>query len=1035
MRLPVSLKVTLVILVSLILQAVILVWYSAYINKSEMIQATEDDARVNVTRLQQTLSFLAQKQEVEQLQENVTALSTDVKVRSAYLVDEKNRIIASTKVAAIDKTLSNLLPPSDYDEINSRLSAMLIQHKAFLWRSVDDVTLYAIAPVTLGHKSSESLRADRIGYLVEIIDLGWIYQQLQRDLKANIPPMLLMMMVLTLLIIAYFYYSISKRLHMIKSETDNFVLGQPLSVQPVKGNDELSELYQSFVAMAGQINTQHNAIRENEDRLKNTQEIARLGTWELDLKNNQLYWSEEVYKMFGYMPNEFVATYEAFLDTVHPDDRKLVNDAYRDSLEQNSDSCEVDHRIVHHVTKEIRFVHERCEHVRDDAGNVIFSSGMVYDITERYQAEQSLRESEERFRQLAETIEEVFWLGSPDWSQVYYVSPAYEKVWGVPVENLLEDSMSWTSQLHPDDRDAVFKVIKEKSLGLDVSFDFPVYRIIRPDGSIRWVHARAYPVYDEDHNIVRIAGVAEDVTVKKQQEESLRQSQKMEALGKLTGGIAHDFNNMMAVVLGYAEILQGRFDPSAEEGEYVREIYRAGDRARKLTSKLLAFSRKKTSDAELCNINELLHEQQHMIEKTMTVQVHLIYELESKVWPVRLDVAAFEDSILNICINAMHAMSESGSSMPEGGKLIIGTRNVALTQNDAVSLELSKGDYVAISLRDTGRGMEEDTISKLFDPFFTTKGELGTGLGMTQVYGFVKQVDGAVSVESTLGAGTSITLYIPRALTDVPVKAGEVKKDATGNLTGDETILVVDDEPALVQLARTVLVAKGYNVLMASGGAAALQVLKSNSVDLLLSDIIMPGMNGYQLAAHVKQNYPHVKIQLMSGYSDVGDDSEIDDELKKQQLRKPVDATVMLQRIRSLMNKSNRVNHLPNRIMVMDDDKDMRDLFGIRLGCLGYDVVLASDDQQAIALFQQAEDDNKPINAAFLDMNIPGGMDGVEVAKRLLQINQRVKLIVCSGDPGCKEMQDFKSYGFHAAVEKIFEPGLMQETLDRLLNT
>jgi PAS domain S-box-containing protein len=392
----------------------------------------------------------------------------------------------------------------------------------------------------------------------------------------------------------------------------------------------------------------------------------------------------------------------------------------------------------------------------------------------------------------------------------------------------------------------------------------------------------------------RFIGSCQDLTQLKQQELQIQRTQKMDALGKLTGGIAHDYNNMLGVVMGYSELLETSLNEQPTLKKYAHEIHRAGERGAKLTKKLLAFSRHQASEADIININALLLEEQHMLEKTLTVRIKLNFDLADDLWHIWLDSSDIEDAILNICINAMHAIEGNG-------QLNINTHNETINSLDAQILGIAAGDYITISIADTGCGMSDEVKEKIFDPFYSTKGDKGTGLGLSQVYGFVKHNGGAIKVYSELNQGTQFKLYFPRYFSTVDgVKSKENKH--TNNLEGFESILVVDDEKALRHLSFDILSSQGYQVVCAKDGEHALNILKTKSFDLMISDVIMPGMDGYQLSAIAKEKYPLMKIQLASGFADDRHPDTVDANLRENILHKPYNSSSLLQRIRDLLD-------------------------------------------------------------------------------------------------------------------------------------
>lgn len=389
-----------------------------------------------------------------------------------------------------------------------------------------------------------------------------------------------------------------------------------------------------------------------------------------------------------------------------------------------------------------------------------------------------------------------------------------------------------------------------------------------------------------------------DITLHKKQEEQIKRSMKMEALGKLTGGIAHDYNNMLGVILGYSELLATKLKDSPELLEYLGQIKHAGDRGTSLTRKLLSFSRTQPDSVETVIINDVLRDDYKMLAKTLTAYIALNMKLDDDLWPVQINKGCFEDAILNMSINAMHAM-------PEGGSLEFSTSNVQVNTLDAQVLNINKGDYVKLSVSDTGIGMNDEILSHIFEPFFTTKDENGTGLGLSQVYGFVNSSGGTIRVYSEPGHGTCFSIYLPRyhsqsnsAQSDEPDELlGQVKYSGTGS------ILVVDDESAIRKLSEEILSSHGYNIICASGGKQALSILEQEDIDLVLSDVIMPEMDGYELAHLMLHNHPNVKILLCSGFAEDRGKTVTNDNLYKNALHKPFTSKELLHKVKELLKE------------------------------------------------------------------------------------------------------------------------------------
>ncbi len=443
---------------------------------------------------------------------------------------------------------------------------------------------------------------------------------------------------------------------------------------------------------------------------------------------------------------------------------------------------------------------------------------------------------------------------------------------------------------HPLDRKTKLDDIKqciEKAKPWDIE-----HRLLLNNGVLKWVRSCGEPTTDNNRKTTHIMGIVQDITKQKQFEEILAQSQKMEALGKLTGGIAHEFNNLLGIILGYSDLLKSHLEKDPKLEKYIQQILTAGERGAKLTNKLLSFTRQKQAEAISLNINSLLKDEKHMLEKSLTTSIQLIFDLADDLWPVRLDKEDFAGAILNININAMHAMEY-------GGTLTIKTQNVSLNTVEANNYQLEAGDYVQLCISDTGSGIDDDILDKIFDPFFTSKGELGTGLGLSLVYGFVERSKGAIKVNSQLSQGTRFSLYFPRN-NNIDDSTRTIT-DLSDNHIGTETILVVDDEPALLNMTKEVFQQKGYKVKCAENGKQALDILNNEAVDLIFCDIIMPEMDGYQLATIVRHDYPDIKIQLISGFSEKAKTDETDYISYTDILQKPYKPQTLLQRAKELL--------------------------------------------------------------------------------------------------------------------------------------
>lgn len=651
-----------------------------------------------------------------------------------FVVDfDGNIVMNSSQKHLIGKNMSKLLDPNGVNVFLEERNAVKNPEGDFIYYVWNKPSSSKPSPKMTFMKGIQDWRW-MIGTGLYIDDAQNIIQQQNKNLKNQLIKQTTYIVIILILISIFIIYISNQFAKRFTAEIGMFLSfftnvpekAEKINIDSIKFI-ELKEMAISANKMLDNKIQTEKSLRENEKVLRTAQRITHIGSWELDIKNNVLHWSDEVFRIFGLDPETYIPTYESFLSFVHPDDKFYVDDAYHHSV-KNKKPYNIDHRILLNDDT-LKYVRENAETYYDDNGMALGSSGTVQDITD----------------------------------------------------------------------------LKEK-------------------------------------------------------EEQLKRTQKMDALGKLTGGIAHDYNNMMGIVLGYSELLLSQVAGKQKAIDYVVQIRTAGERARDLTEKLMAFSRYKISESEILNISEQLQQQRQLLEKTLTARIKLTLNLEKDIWPCMLDAGDFNDAIINIVINTSHAIEANGT-------LDISTYNTSLNPTEAETLELVEGDYVAVSLSDSGKGMNNDILSKIFDPFFSTKGDNGTGLGLSQVYGFTKRNNGTVYVQSKVNVGTTFTLYFPRMYTGEETTTTEIPEPIEIK-TGNEIILVVDDEFSLSEMAKDVLETRGYEVLTANSAKEALKILETNSVQLLFSDVVMPDMNGYELAEIVIKKYPQVIVQLTSGYND-----------------------------------------------------------------------------------------------------------------------------------------------------------------------
>jgi len=700
-----------------------------------------------------------------------------------------------------------------------------------------------------------------------------------------------------------------------------------------------------------------------------------------DLENRIVVWTQGAERLYGFSKAQALGrvSYE-LLETEYAEGRAHVDESLRSAGHWEGE-------LVHRKRDGTRLVVASQQIVYcDSTGRPVRILQVNADITERKAAEARLRETDQQFRQLAENISEVFWMSDPSQNQLLFVSPAYETLWGHTCQSLYESPSTWFEAVHPEDRDRVL----QSSLTRQVEGAYDEqYRIVRPDGAIRWIRNRAFPVRDASGQVNRVVGVAQDLTSTKEAEAEqlqrretrfrsliehasdliaaldaeglirfqspsiervlgylpeellgrnafefihpedlpqvrsalqgavfepsatvsveyrfrhrdgrwrllqstgralpadgdeclmvlnsrditeqkcleaqLRQAQKMEAVGQLAGGVAHDFNNLLSVIFGHRELLEMSLPPDEQSRESVAEIGRAAERAAVLTRQLLAFSRQQVLDPQVLELNTLVIAAEKMLRRIIGEDIALTTRLQSNLSPVRADPGQLDQVLLNLAINARDAM-------PQGGRLSFETCNIELP---SAYLETHRairpGLYVLLAVTDTGCGMGPEVQAHIFEPFFTTKAlGHGTGLGLSVVQGIVEQSGGHMEVNSLPGLGTTFKVYLPAVeepLTTTSQNAPTKRSKGSG-----EKILLVEDEESVRDVTSHLLERLGYRVLEASSGEEALRLAEASreKIELLITDLVMPGINGRQLADSLRIRDPRLKVLFQSGYT------------------------------------------------------------------------------------------------------------------------------------------------------------------------
>jgi PAS domain S-box-containing protein len=587
---------------------------------------------------------------------------------------------------------------------------------------------------------------------------------------------------------------------------------------------------------------------------------------------------------------------------VHPDDPRIIEAG----IEGPAAAGRMELRILRRDTGEERWLCKVCEFLGDSEDLGARISGVIYDITDAKRTEAALRTLNETLEsRVAERTRErdQIWRVSRDLLGVadaqgrwISINPAWTSFLGWPEHRIIGGSFNWL--LHEDDQARASHALATAAASqTTIAFET---RLRHADGGYRWLSWTAVPGNGQLYCVGRdVSAERATASALREMEEKLRQSQKMEAVGQLTGGLAHDFNNLLTGISGSLELVQLRISQGRVDDvdRYVKAAQDASRRAAALTHRLLAFSRQQTLDPRPTDMNQLNAGMEELIRRTVGPAIAVEVAGDPALWLCFVDANQLENALLNLCINARDAM-------PDGGRLRVFTQNASLGLDAAEKADLPAGDYVKLSVQDTGVGMTRDVMSRAFDPFFTTKpiGQ-GTGLGLSMIYGFVQQSGGHVQISSEVGQGTTVSVLLPRHLGNaeaVAVIGGAQIKARAGD---GERVLLVDDEPAVRMLLVDLLQEVGYTVIEAANGAEALETLEADTpIDLMITDVGLPGgLNGRQVASAARALRPRLKVLFITGYAETSALSHVHLEAGMHVLTKPFEIASFTGRVRQIL--------------------------------------------------------------------------------------------------------------------------------------
>ena len=608
-----------------------------------------------------------------------------------------------------------------------------------------------------------------------------------------------------------------------------------------------------------------NRLLEKQKRFNQALEASHAGVWEWDVTTGENIWSDEIWELYGLERGKEKPSHVLWRRSIHPNDRiEIVRNIL--NAAKNASLMEVEYRVIH-LDSTVHWLMGRGMPLFDEKGKVIRYIGTSIDITERKQIElerEKLMKSRDAFNAALE-IRHIGWWELDLSDNVVYRSLEHERIFGYESLRTHWSYSTFLEHIIPEDRAMVayhFKKAVEKLADWNIEC-----RIRRADGEVRWIWAVGGYQFDKTGNAIRLSGIIQDITRRKHLEieresmqEQLFQAQKMQMVGQLAGGVAHDFNNLLQVILGHTELALEHHDSSYDD---LKSIQKAATNSAELTRQLLAFARRKTVSARIFNLNSSIEELLPILRRLIGENITLIWRPNVKYALVKLDPSQIIQILTNLCVNARDAIASNGT-------ITVETNNIHLDQDtiNAGHTCTIPGDYITLSITDNGDGIDKKLLPHVIEPFFTTK-EVGkgSGLGLATVYGIVKQGNGFIDIQSEKGKGTSIIIYLPLHREQTQLEASSAEE--RGLQQGKGMILLVEDQADILHLCSTMLVHQGYTVLAASGPqeAIGLAEVKREAIDLLVTDVIMPEMNGTDLFNKIQPICPKLKVLYMSGFT------------------------------------------------------------------------------------------------------------------------------------------------------------------------
>jgi len=748
-----------------------------------------------------------------------------------------------------------------------------------------------------------------VGELLFAVDSSGLEEQLFRQLRFSLISTLIAVLAAGFLVHWMIRFS-TKPLQNLSEVAER--IGRQndytLRAKITSNHDDVSQLTHTFNAMLDHIEEQNIALHEQQSILHSSEKrlllataSAGLGVWDLNICDNAMMWDDRMFEMYGIDRAESCNNLETWTNSLHPYDKKKAITDYQAALSGDKEFSTT-FRIVNPDGK-LKYMKANAVILRDSKGEAVRMLGINSDVTESEllgkRALEMLTDVQQANAELSfqkHALDEHAIVSIADaLGGITYVNDNFCQISGYTRTELMGKNHSL---LRSDEHSPEFIANMAQTLASGKTWRGEM-KNLKKSGEYYWVAATIVPSLNEIGEIVSWIAIRTDITKIKSTEEQLRRSQKMESIGELAGGIAHDFNNLLGIIIGNLDLIDYQLENDSKLQKRVQKAQNAALRGSSLTSRLLNFSRQSATDQSLVDMGKVIVDFEDLIRKSLTASISINIHRSDHLWMVEINPDELEDALVNLALNARDAM-------PDGGKLTIEVENIKL-ENHSRSLKngLAPGEYVQLTIGDTGIGMDSAITEKIFDPFFTTKNKGdGTGLGLAMVYGFVQRSHGHLAVTSEVGTGTTFSMYLPRAIgaDKLSAKSGEVEALRP---IGMETILIVDDEAELASVAKSILDILGYTTICAYSGLEALQILETNrTINLVFTDVVMPGgMSGLDLAESITMQYPAVGILLTSGFTAKANHSESAEKLIQKMIKKPYRDVELALRVRKTLDE------------------------------------------------------------------------------------------------------------------------------------